>query len=995
MDHRSSADRTSIKSGTTSSEPMETTSNENGEHTFPSLQEAMASTSVESLEHYTTVGINAANDIIQCLNPAKHSRDAFHWMKSLEGLLQQSKRPQYILGVIGATGHGKSSLINSLLGEAQLVPTNCMRACTAVVTEVSWNPSENPNECYVGHIEFISVDEWRSELDQLFSDLTLSSGELVGETNNKSTDAGVAWAKIKAVYPRITSKNLAETNADTLINDPSITNLLGSTKTIYGATAKTFYKDIRTYVDSKQKPSAADSEDSTHDDRDKPNNDSLQNENDVEFEDDETVNGDSEYVEGRSAVKERIMELWPLIKVVKIQTKADVLSTGATIVDLPGVEDSNAARAAIASKYIEKCHGIWIVASIQRAVDDNSAQNLLGRSFKQQMQLDGNLSNISFICSKTDDISIGEAVESLGLHKENARVTTRSEAMKSWEASNQIQLEYDAEYSDTLSKFSGEIDRSLSQWEKLELRQRDGKPVRSSEIILRKRKASSRSIRANKRQKLGSPDGEDAAQKHSSFDDLLDQLKKEEPHLPGDQTLDGDQIRSMIEYLRSKKNAAIDEKEALDDQVDNAIQEHEKLCESASQAQRNLEAVCIRRRNEYARETIRNHFALGLKELDQDATQQEDPELFDPEELRRDYEDVANKLRNMNSLRLWAMQGEDEICLTDEEKQAQVDDVKSALVALEEDIKKAVFEFVETCHGIITNKLFKRLQSSVAKAIKKAPKIAEKWPSYAKGDGGLPCLSYRATCRRMGVFSGKNGPRDFNEDLIFPLKQRLANSWEQSFTKKIPEALEKFTKTTEKLMRSLHKHIKAQLQQKSTFTSINILQTQLQARAEGLTHMAKEFNGDVTTLQREANRGFHPAIMGAMSKTYQDCAEECGRGCFERMKKKMNSDLRDHALLIFNAAADPVKSDLTELCLHLKTELEEKTASILDNMTEDYSNLIAGRDVTKESKNARREVALLLEGLDALFEHALRINIEPCLPGTSAGEDVPIKRESE
>jgi len=39
----------------------------------------------------------------------------------------------------------------------------------------------------------------------------------------------------------------------------------------------------------------------------------------------------------------------PLIEVVRIYTKADALSTGAVIVDLPGVHDSNAARAAVAA----------------------------------------------------------------------------------------------------------------------------------------------------------------------------------------------------------------------------------------------------------------------------------------------------------------------------------------------------------------------------------------------------------------------------------------------------------------------------------------------------------------------------------------------------------------------------------------------------------------------------------------------------------------------
>lgn len=45
------------------------------------------------------------------------------------------------------------------------------------------------------------------------------------------------------------------------------------------------------------------------------------------------------------------MEYWPLIEVVRIFCKAPVLDTGAVLVDLPGIQDSNAARAAISDKY--------------------------------------------------------------------------------------------------------------------------------------------------------------------------------------------------------------------------------------------------------------------------------------------------------------------------------------------------------------------------------------------------------------------------------------------------------------------------------------------------------------------------------------------------------------------------------------------------------------------------------------------------------------------
>jgi hypothetical protein len=79
----------------------------------------------------------------------------------------------------------------------------------------------------------------------------------------------------------------------------------------------------------------------------------------------------------------------------------------------PGDHDSNAARSAIASKYIEQCSGLWVVAPITRAVDDKVAQNLLGDSFKRQLQLDGKVSSITFICSKADVISTTEALKAL------------------------------------------------------------------------------------------------------------------------------------------------------------------------------------------------------------------------------------------------------------------------------------------------------------------------------------------------------------------------------------------------------------------------------------------------------------------------------------------------------------------------------------------------------------------------------------------------------
>jgi hypothetical protein len=53
-----------------------------------------------------------------------------------------------------------------------------MRACTAVVTEISWNNSNDENAKYRAEIEFIQVEDWERELMILFAELLESNGNV-------------------------------------------------------------------------------------------------------------------------------------------------------------------------------------------------------------------------------------------------------------------------------------------------------------------------------------------------------------------------------------------------------------------------------------------------------------------------------------------------------------------------------------------------------------------------------------------------------------------------------------------------------------------------------------------------------------------------------------------------------------------------------------------------------------------------------------------------
>jgi hypothetical protein len=87
-----------------------------------------------------------------------------------------------------------------------------------------------------------------------------------------------------------------------------------------------------------------------------------------------------------------------------IQGPWEALHSGAVLVDAPGVRgtvaiiikppvhflifvslDDNSARDAVVKAYLRETNSIWIVANIKRAVDDKTAKDMLGESFRRYL----------------------------------------------------------------------------------------------------------------------------------------------------------------------------------------------------------------------------------------------------------------------------------------------------------------------------------------------------------------------------------------------------------------------------------------------------------------------------------------------------------------------------------------------------------------------------------------------------------------------------------
>lgn len=80
---------------------------------------------------------------------------------------------------------------------------------------------------------------------------------------------------------------------------------------------------------------------------------------------------------------------WPLVKLVNIYVKSDLLLDGLGLVDLPGSMDVSATRSAIAEDYMKNLSAFCVVAPVRRAAANKTAHAALSDAVQRDMKLDG------------------------------------------------------------------------------------------------------------------------------------------------------------------------------------------------------------------------------------------------------------------------------------------------------------------------------------------------------------------------------------------------------------------------------------------------------------------------------------------------------------------------------------------------------------------------------------------------------------------------------
>ncbi|XP_041644570.1 nuclear GTPase SLIP-GC-like isoform X2 [Cheilinus undulatus] len=255
-----------------------------------------------------------------------------------------------MVGVFGRTGAGKSSLINAVIGEKDLLSSGDLSACTTVIIKVEANKE---NHKYEAEIEFITKEEW--ELKQILLYLTTFFEDTSDHEGEDADDYDDAVEMLSAVYGE--DWRSYETNLMDKLHFREIPEFLNSKKkTLTCETAKELSAKLVKYT--------------------------------------------------RCGSKDEEIKrwFWPLVKCVTIRVPDNDLLQHITLVDLPGNGDRNKSRDSMWKEVVGNCSTVWIVTDINRSVSEKESWEILKRA-SSIMGNGGQCQQIHFICTKADKIT--------------------------------------------------------------------------------------------------------------------------------------------------------------------------------------------------------------------------------------------------------------------------------------------------------------------------------------------------------------------------------------------------------------------------------------------------------------------------------------------------------------------------------------------------------------------------------------------------------------
>lgn len=307
-----------------------------------------------------------------------HSYRLTEWRKELVHIKDLIERPQSArIALIGTTGAGKSTFLNAVIGQ-QVLPVGVMQPCTAFVTLV--RQSSQPG--YTLDVDFCSLEEWTQEVESFAALLN------PGDEEANGTDIGESKRLIEASRKRLQAVLGELVNSATRVED--LMNIALPAEAVqvlsgHGKTSLQFESAQEMLVHLKR-----------------------------------LIRGES--------------QLWPLVKQVTVAGPYDCLAGGLEIVDLPGLNDPNAARVEVTRDYLRSSPFVWVMFPMVRGLTNDVQVLLREEKLLRTVVLAGSYNALTLIGTKADDVDhnitdqlgLPEDVETEALIREYCRQTEAS-----------------------------------------------------------------------------------------------------------------------------------------------------------------------------------------------------------------------------------------------------------------------------------------------------------------------------------------------------------------------------------------------------------------------------------------------------------------------------------------------------------------------------------------------------------------------------------------
>ncbi|KAF6833883.1 tat pathway signal sequence [Colletotrichum musicola] len=340
---------------------------------------------VEAKEKAREAGVSLLLNIKAILagDLAGRSLEGFDdWTASLEMLTEAPRSREIRAGLLGGTGLGKSSLLNALMA-TNIVPTSQSEACTAAICIYRWNSISENKKILRARITFKSWETVEAELDEMrqeLEDLEEAQG-LMGSFPDAGYDGRVADLNQQIIQVQ----NWSGLKRDE-IKTWSPKQIISRSKTAFsenfrrgrGDRSENTYKDIM-----------------------------ADNKNDFS----ELL---KPYIDSSKAKAQdgKSFKYWPLVQLVEVFLKADILKHGIQLVDLPGTHDALTSRSQIAQSYEHYLDKHICVTPASRAVDNKAAADFIfSRNDSEALDMDDMLKGDSMCVAitKIDDIDCSSA----------------------------------------------------------------------------------------------------------------------------------------------------------------------------------------------------------------------------------------------------------------------------------------------------------------------------------------------------------------------------------------------------------------------------------------------------------------------------------------------------------------------------------------------------------------------------------------------------------